>query len=205
MTTAPETRRCTLCHPARGRGPLAIVAATLAAAVLTAGCGSGDGSDATPTTTTAAPGEASGESVTSTTATDAGTEEESGGACDIVSDEVVAEVLGVSVVRREPHGEPGGQIVSCIKGTDRADAPEDAFFVSVSVIADGAALVDQASGEQGSEPVAGLGDRAVFLPGDGALFIADGADVVQVQVHKGGERGSQQDCVTVANNVLERL
>jgi len=74
----------------------------------------------------------------------------------------------------------------------------------VSVIVDGAVLVDQAGAEPGSQSVAGLGDRAVYLPGDGALFIADGADVVQVQVRRGDEAGSQQDCVTVATDVLDR-
>ena len=113
-------------------------------------------------------------------------------------------MLGVEIVRREGHGEPGGSSVSCIKGKARAVEPSDFFYVSASVVAGGVALVDESAGEQGSQSVAGLGDRAVYVPSAGALFVADGGDAVQVQVVKAGVPGSQADCVTVAKDVLER-
>lgn len=205
MTRAAEPFPPPPARDANHQRAQAILAAALVSALLTAGCSSGDGSDAAPTTMTARLEDTSADAATSTTATPAGSEDASSGdACDIVSDEVVADVLGVPVVRREPSGEPGGQTYSCIKGTDRADDVANASFVSVSVIADGAVLVDEATSQPGSEPVTGLGDGAAFLPTDGALFIADGGDAIQIQVRKGADPGSQQDCVTIANDVLGR-
>ncbi len=72
------------------------------------------------------------------------------------------------------------------------------------MITEGGALADQAASEKGSKPVSGLGDRAHFLPNAGALFIIDDDDLVQVQVVKVGKPGSQQDCVTVAKDVLSK-
>lgn len=186
-------------HPSSRSAPRrAVLAAVVISGLLAAGCGSDNGSDAAPTATTA-----SGDDSTSTTAT-ADTAEPSGDGCDIVSDEVVAEVLGVEIVRREATGDPGSASVSCLKGTERADDPADFFYVSVGIVAGGTALVDQSSAEQGSQTVDGLGDQAVYLPSAGALFIADGTDLVQVQVVQAGVPGSQEDCVTVANDVLDR-
>ncbi|MGI8517742.1 MAG: hypothetical protein ACR2ME_05295 [Acidimicrobiia bacterium] len=178
------------------------VMVALVIAVLIAGCGSGGAPEAVPTSANV--GSAA---VTATTVatTDAPSGETAGDdACDIVSDEVVAEVLGVEITRREPHDEAGGTF-GCLKGADRTDNPEDFFYVSANVFADGASLVDEAGSEAGSVPVAGLGDRAFYSPSVGALFIADGADAIQVQVVQGGVPGSQEDCVTVANDVLDRL
>jgi len=90
-----------------------ILAATLVAGLLTAGCGSESRSDAKPAATSS-PDATSDQILPSTTTIVAGSEA-AGGACEIVSDEVVAEVLGVSITRREPHGEPGGPTVTCIK------------------------------------------------------------------------------------------
>jgi hypothetical protein len=128
-----------------------------------------------------------------------------GDACDMVSDDAVAGVLGVAVERREPHGKPGAVSVSCIKGLERSSDPSGYSYVSVSVLAGGgAALVDQAGDEGGSSPVTGLGDRAVFVPSAGGLFIVDGDDAVQVQVVKAGKPGGQKDCVTIAEDVMNR-
>lgn len=184
-----------------------VAGAALVGGLLTSGCGSGNGR-AAGSTTTAASRDASEQSTT-TTATDvsepsAESDKASGAACDIVSDDVAARVLGVEIVRREGHGEPGSPSVSCIKGKARAVDPSDFFYVSTSVVTGGVALVDESAAEQGSQSVAGLGDRAVYLPSAGALFIADGGDAVQVQVVKAGVPGSQADCVTVAKDVLER-
>jgi len=188
---------------ARPRSRRTVLAAVLLGGLLIAGCGSGDGTDAGSTATAEGFEDSADDDTTPTTTTaDSGSEEASGDACDIVSDDVSAEVLGVEVVRREPHGEPGSGSVSCIKGLERTDDPASFSYVSVAVVAGAAALVDEASAEEGSQPVAGLGNRAVYVPSAGALFIADGADGVQVQVVKAGIRGSQQDCVTVANDVL---
>lgn len=182
-----------------------VLAAALTAVLVTVGCGSGAGEDSS----SAATGldDRTGSSTTTATA-DSGSEVASADGCDIVSDQVAADVLGVEIVRREAHGEPGSGSVSCIKGTARATGPvsdqSGTSFVSVAQVAGAASLVDEASAEAGSLSVAGVGDRAVFLPSAGVLFIADGADEMQVQVVKAGVPGSQQDCVTVANDMLER-
>lgn len=178
----------------RRRMALAVV---LVGGVLIVGCASSDDSDASSSTTTAG----SDDSATTTTA---GSDDVTGDACDIVSDDVAADVLGIEIVRREANGEPGSESVSCIKGTERADDPADYFYVSVGVIAGGSALVDQASTELGGQPVDGFGDRAVFSSSAGTLFVADGDDGVQVQVVKAGVPGSQEDCVTVAEDVFAR-
>ncbi len=182
----------------------AILGAALITGVLAAGCGSDDGASSA-STTTAGSTDTSGDSTTSTaaSATD-GSEEADGGACDIVSDEVAAEVLGVEIVRREGTADPASGGVGCIKGTERQVDLADGYYVSVSVVPGGTTLVDEASAEEGSQPITGLGDRAVYLPSAGALFIADGTDAVSVQVVKAGVPASQQDCVTVAEDVLSR-
>jgi len=184
-------------HPtdrANSRRRRSILTVVLVSAILATGCGSGDDADAGSTATVAL--------------ADAAEFEENEEACEIVSDEVAAEVLGVEIVRREGHGDPGSGSVSCIKGTARLTDQDSDFsgmsFVSVAEVAGGAVIVDEASTQEGSQAVAGLGDRAVFLPNAGVLFIADGADEVQVQVVQAGVPGSQEDCITVANDVLER-
>lgn len=174
----------------------AVVAAVLGAALLAA-CGSGGGEDPSPRSTS------SGSAATP----DGGdaSKEPSGGACDLVSDDVAAAVLGVKIVRREANGEPGSPSVSCIKGLERSNDPSQFFYVSASVVAGGGAtIVDQAKNIEGNKPVAGLGDRALFVPSVGGLFIVDGADGVQVQVIKAGKPGSEAECVTAAKDLLSR-
>lgn len=177
------------------RSAWSTLALTLVTGIVATGCGSDPGSDESASSPPSSP------------SSDAGTtpdDKKSGNACDIVSDDVAAKVLGVKIVRREPHGEPGSQSVSCIKGLERTNDPKGFSYVSASVIAGGAALVDQASKENGSKPIDGLGDRAIYLPSTSALIIVDGADAVQVQVVKAGVTGNQKDCVTVAKDVLSK-
>ena len=177
----------------------AILAAALITGVLAAGCGSDDGANSTSTSA------GSADSTTSTAASDTdGSEEAGSGACDIVSDKVAAEVLGVEIVRREGTIDPASGGASCIKGTERQADLADAYYVSVSVVPGGTALADEFSAQEGSQEVAGLGDRAGYLPSAGVLFIADGTDYMQVQVVKAGVPASQQDCVTVAKDLLSR-
>ncbi|KRC65603.1 hypothetical protein ASE12_13065 [Aeromicrobium sp. Root236] len=174
----------------------------LAAAFLltasVAACGGGSSDDAT-----SKPDSATSSAPASAATTDAPAA--NADACDMVSDDAVAVVLGVEVVRREPHGKPGTASASCIKGLKRTSDPSGYTYVSVSVLAGGGAtLLDQLGNEGGSTPVDGLGDRAVFVPSAGGVFIADGADAVQVQVVKAGKPGSQKDCVTIAEDVMSR-
>ena len=185
---------------------LLAVLAVIAMCVLAA-CGGGGGDDdaADPpsgddgTTVTTA---ADDEDGVADEGDDGEDDEDTGGPCDMVSDEVVAEVLGIEVVRREPHEE--GPSVSCIKGTERLDDVQQGSFVSVGRIADGAALVDAFSAEAGSVSV-DLGDRAVYVPSAGVLSVALGEDVLQVQVFKQGTMGTQDEVVTVAEDVISRL
>lgn len=178
-------------------GPARAVVAAVLGGVLLSACGSGGGEDSSPKSTS------SGSAATP----DAGdaSKAPSGGACDIISDDVASAVLGVKIVRREGNGEPGSASVSCIKGLERSNDPKQFSYVSASVLAGGGStLVDQAKTIEGNRPVAGLGDRALFVPSVGGLFIVDGADGVQVQIVKAGKPGSEQDCVTVAKDLLSR-
>lgn len=179
----------------------------LMAAALVAGCGSDKEDEGAATATTGAQGE---EPSTTTTAaddeadeTDETDEEASGDACDIVSDEVVTEVLGIEVARREPNEDQFGR--SCIKGNERSGDPSQFTFVSVSVLTGGGStVVDQFRTEADAAPVEGLGDDAVFVPSAGVLVIVDGEDSIQVQVVEGGIPGTQEQAVTVAEDVLGR-
>jgi hypothetical protein len=174
-----------------------LVALALGGVIIASGCGSDPGSkdDSSPK-----PSSASSESVSSPTPTDV----KSAGTCDIVSDDVAADVLRAKIVRREPHDKAGS--ITCIKGTKRSNDLASNSFVNVNVFTgQGAAqLADQAAAEKGSKPVSGLGDRAYFLPDAGALFVVDGDDLVNVQVVKAGKPSNQQDCVTVMKDVLSR-
>ena len=180
-----------------------VAATVLAGGLLVPGCGSGDGAaSSTSASDDGEPGR--GDTTTPTEPADSGAAEAAGGdACDIVSDEVAAEVLGVEVVRREASGEQGAPSVSCIKGSERSDDPADFSYVSVSVTADGAVLVDGAGAEADSVVVDGVGDQAVYLPSAGALFVADGTDAVQVQVILAGVPGTQEDVLAVATDVFD--
>ena len=169
---------------------------------IVAGASSTASADSTSTSSAGTVVVSTTTTATADTVESTGSDEASGDACDIVSDDVAVEVLGIEIVRREGHED--GQSVSCIKGTERNNDLTTGFYVSVADFIGGAVIFDQASAEEGSEQVAGLGDRAVFLPNAGVLYIADGADAVSVQVVKAGVPGSQQECVTVANDVLER-
>ena len=171
----------------------------LTAGIGVAGCGGGSSADdAQPK-----PGSASSSTPASATTDDEPATD--GDACDMVSDDAVVGVLGVEVVRREPHGKPGAASVSCIKGLKRAADPSGYTYVSVAVVAGGGTtLLDQLGNEEGSSPVEGLGDQAVYVPSTGGVFIADGDDAVQVQVVKAGKPGSEKDCVTIAEDVMSR-
>jgi hypothetical protein len=173
----------------------------LAVVIATAGCGSGSGSGGDASAT---PASTASDSATPDAKASEAPKSDSG-PCDLVSDQAVTAVLQVKIVRREPHGKAGSASVSCIKGVNRTNDPSKFSYVSVGVVGGGAeVLLDQVDGKAGSSPVGGLADRAIYLRNAGALFIADGDDAVQVQVVKGGKPGSQQDCVTIAKDVLSR-
>jgi hypothetical protein len=172
-----------------------LVGLALACVVIVSGCGS----DPEPKD------EASPKPSASASEADTGTapeDETNGGPCDLVSDDVAADVLGVRIARREPHEKEGS--ATCIKGTERSDDMDSNSFVNVNVFSGQGAkqLANQADVEEGSKQVSGLGDRAFFLPNAGALFVVDGDEVVNVQVVKQGKPSTQGDAITVAKDVL---
>jgi len=173
-----------------------LVGLALVCVIVASGCGSDpeSGDDASPKPSTTASEAPAGSTP----------EEESNGPCDLVSDDVVVDVLGVEIERREPHEKEGS--TTCIKGTKRSSEMESNSFVNVNVFSGQGAkqLANQADVEEGSKQVSGLGDRAFFLPNAGALFVVDGDEVVNVQVVKEGKPSTQADCVTVAKDVLSR-
>lgn len=178
--------------------PRKLTVAVLAAGFVLAGCGSG--SEAPLAKDSSASASAAPDLKKSDTPKTA-----SGNACDIVSDEVVAAVLGVAVVRREGHRQPGSESASCIKGLERSTDPKGYTFVTAGVVAGGgAAATARAAAIKGTVEVSGLGDRAFYLASAGVLTIADGDDLVQAQVVKSGVPGSQQDCITIAKDILSR-
>ena len=174
-----------------------LVGLALACGLVVSGCGSDpesqDGASPKPSTTAS-------EAEAGTTPE----EESNSGPCDLVSDDVVVDVLGVEIERREPHEKEGS--TTCIKGTKRSSEMESNSFVNVNVFSGQGAkqLANQADVEEGSKQVSGMGDRAFFLPNAGALFVVDGDEVVNVQVVKEGKPSIQEDCVTVAKDVLSR-
>jgi hypothetical protein len=183
----------------RGLTGLAAAAILLVGLAACGGGGDDDAADDPPgteeeTTVTTAPEDE---------ATDEAPEDEgSGEACDIVSDEVVLEVLGFDdIPRREPH-EVEGQSTSCIKGSDRTDDLSTASYVNVSLLIGGKPLVDAAASEADAVEVSGLGDQAVFVPSAGALSVAVGDDGYLIQVVKNGKPSDQAAAVTVAEDVL---
>ncbi len=206
MTTNETLIPTGTCHHRKRRLGRGLAASIAAATLILAGCGGGSNDAATSPSTAASDPDTSssstGDSATETTAADV---PESGDNCDIVSDEVVAEVLGVEVERREPSSQPEAQTVGCTKGPELGDVPT---FVSVYVVSGGAPGFEEftaggAEGSEGLEPVDGLGDRAISMPG--AVVVAVGTDIVSVQVFKAGQPGSREDLITVANDVIGRL
>ncbi len=209
----PDHRR-----PARHRRPRLRLAVAAAVLLSLAACGGSDDGDAaeespgteqdgTTTTTTTTTTEDDGTTTTAPeddeTADDGDDSATTGGdACDIVSDEVVTQVLGMAdIPRREANGVVG-ETYSCIKGSERTDDLTTASYVSVAFIPGGSAIVDQFAGEAGSVDVPGLGDQAVFVPSAGSLSIAEGSDSYQIQVVKLGRPSNQADAVAVAEDVL---
>ncbi|MBA2280331.1 MAG: hypothetical protein H0W25_03720 [Acidimicrobiia bacterium] len=192
-----------------------LAAAALGVLLISASACGGDDGDAssattadaaTPTTADTSPTTTDAEPPTTTTTTDATptTTTTGGDACDILSDDVVTAVLGVDIVRREPTTD--GSSRSCLKGLDRTDDPANFFYVNVAVIPGaGSMLVDQFAAEPAAVPIEGLGDQAVYVPDVGGIFMVVGADAVQVQVVQGGVPGNQEDCVTVAEDVLANI
>ena len=118
---------------------------------------------------------------------------------------MAASVLGINIVRREPHEDATTGGVSCIKGTERVQDLSQASYVSISATPGGAAFFDQTIEGAPTESVPGVGDRAEFLADAASLIIAAGADLVTVQVVKGGVPSSLDDCLTVAEEVLGNL
>ncbi len=182
---------------------IALAAVTIA--LLTAGCASGGGDDGKSTDSAAA---GTGTVAADDTATESqgnGGSEEGGEGCDLISDEVAASVLGIDIVRREPNEDATTGGVSCIKGTERVQDLSQASYVSISVTPGGAAFFDLTIEGAPTESVPGVGDRAEFLADAASLIIAAGADLVTVQVVKGGVPSSLDDCLTVAEEVLGNL
>jgi len=189
---------------------IALAAVTIA--LLTAGCASGGGDDGKSTDSAAAGTDTVAADDTATESDDPATEsqgnggsEEGGEGCDLIADDVVAQVLGIEIVRREPHVDSTTGGVSCIKGTERVTDLTQSSYVSVSRTPGGAAFFDQTIEGAPTESVPGVGDQAEFLADAASLFIAAGADLVTVQVVKGGVPGSLDDCLTVAEEVLGNL
>jgi len=191
-------------RPSSSRRRRVAAAVALGAALGLGACGGDDATDASEdppsddssTTDTTAPADG-GDS-------DDGEDPEEGSddPCDIVSDEVVSDILGVEIARREPATDANGS--GCIKGTERMPDPRDGAYVSASFVTGGAAIVDSFSAQEGSEAVSGLGDRAVYVPNVGSLTVALGDDALQIQVYKEGVPGTQDEVVRVANAVLDR-
>lgn len=189
---------------------IALAAVTIA--LLTAGCGSGGGDDgkstdsaAAGTDTVAAGDTATGTGDTATESQGDGGSDGGGAGCDLISDELAASVLGIDIVRREPHEDATTGGVSCIKGTERVQDLSQASYVSISATPGGAAFFDQTIEGAPTESVPGVGDRAEFLADAASLIIAAGEDLVTVQVVKGGVPSSLDDCLTVAEEVLGNL
>ena len=189
---------------------IALAAVTIA--LLTAGCASGGGDDGKSTDSAAAGTGTVAADDTATESDDSATEsqgnggsEEGGEGCDLISDEVAARVLGIDIVRREPNEDATTGGVSCIKGTERVQDLSQASYVSISVTPGGAAFFDLTIEGAPTESVPGVGDRAEFLADAASLIIAAGADLVTVQVVKGGVPSSLDDCLTVAEAVLGNL
>lgn len=184
--------------------PRLLAATGLVIGLLLAGCGSSSNDASTGATagqgdtqadgSTAADTEASGD----TSGADAG-----GDGCALIPDELVSQVLGIEIARREPHSDATTGGVSCIKGTDRVTDLTQSFYVSISVTPGGAAFFDQTVEGAPTESVPGVGDRAEFLADAASLIIAAGTDLVTVQVVKGGVPSSLDDCLTVAAEVLD--
>jgi hypothetical protein len=205
MTPSTETSK-----PPRPRCRLLVLGLAVTTGLLISGCGSGDDSSdasgAEPTETSSGPSPLVTTSAPANQTTeDSRPGEADGDTCDIVSDEVASEVLGIEIERREPHTDATGKSLSCIKGTKRVTDMSEAYYVSVSILpAAGSILLDQASSQADSVPVSGLGDEAVYLSSLGALLITESGDGIQVQVVKAGKPAEQQDAVTVAEDVLDR-
>lgn len=136
-------------EPMRSR-PRWPAAAGLVLGLLLSGCGGG-GDAGTAATDSAAQGSASGESTApddSAATTAAGGDSTTGGdGCDLISDDLAAQILGIEIVRREPHMDATTGGVSCIKGTERVTDLSTAYYVSASVTPGGAAFFDQTLGE----------------------------------------------------------
>ncbi|MBA3338651.1 MAG: hypothetical protein H0T54_02685 [Geodermatophilaceae bacterium] len=180
----------------------------LVVGLLLAGCGSGK--QATSTDATAGGSDTSADNSTVTDTTDAtDPADETGGSggdgCDLISDDLVTQVLGIEVVRREANTDATTGGVSCIKGTERVTDLTQSSYVSVSRTPGGAAFFDQTIEGAPTEPVPGVADRAEFLAAAASLIIAAGEDLVTVQVVKAGVPSSLDDCLAVAEEVLGNL
>ncbi len=182
-----------------------IMLTVLSIALLSAGCGSDDAGQDVSTDSAAAGAVTAEASDSATESEDDGGSAEGGDGCDLISDEVAAEILGIEIVRREAHEDATTGGISCIKGTERVEDLKQASYVSVSATPNGVAYFDETIAEAETESIPGVGDRAEFLASAGTMLIAAGDDLVTVQVVKGGVPSGLDDCLTVAEDVLANL
>jgi len=173
--------------------------------LLVAGCGSSDTPETAATDSGAAESDTAADTGTTPAADDNGDSQNGGDGCDLISDDLAAEILGIEIVRREPNSDPTTGGLSCLKGTERVEDLSQASYVSASVTPGGAAFFDQTIAEAETETVSGLGDRAEYLAVAASLIIAAGTDLVTVQVIQGGAPGALEECITVAEEVLNNL
>lgn len=182
-----------------------LLAAALTIGLLAAGCGSDDTPDTVATDSATDETSATDDSAATSDGDDGGDSAAGGDGCDLISDELAADILGVEIVRREAHTETSTGGVSCVKGTERVADLSQAYYVSVSVTPGGAAFFDETIAGAGTEAITGVGDQAAFLSTAASLIIAADTNLVTVQVIQAGAPGTLEECITVAEEVLDNL
>ena len=173
-----------------------IIGCVALSVTLAAACGGGGGSTAASSPAGSVGASSSAPPVQSAASDDG---------CSLLTDDEVTAVIGSAVTRREPSPKTAASF-GCVKGTDRAADLSTAAFVSVSVFTAGReAMLDEIAADAGTEEISGLGDRALYQPAGGFVFILKGSTVVSVQVFKLGQPGSRDDVLSLGRSVLPRV
>jgi hypothetical protein len=127
-------------------------------------------------------------------------------ACALVTDAEVMRILGIPLARHERHDANGFH--SCIIGTARQPLAgmtmADVSYVSVGFgVGDLSMFHGPDSGP--TTPLKGLGDRAEFVNGAGAVAVDKGSLVMTLQVVQAGHPAPQALVISVARIALARL
>jgi hypothetical protein len=134
-------------------------------------------------------------------------DESSAGACALITDAEVEDLLGLALARHELFDD--GVFQTCVKGTARQPIEglslADISYVQVGVGTGSVAALHDGEDDGPTTPVPGIGDHAELIDGAGAIAVDSGPLLIIIQIVQAGMPAPTAVVLEVATLVLGRV